>query len=77
MAYFHYFCQKQSKTAQILYYRGAIIYEPPCTIIERVISYMYLQVITNTQVNKHIMYMDPRVKTSVKKNLVDDLSLGE
>ena len=30
MAHFHYFCIKQSKTAQILYERGAIIYESPC-----------------------------------------------
>ena len=31
MASFHHFCIKQSKTAQILYERGAIIYESPCT----------------------------------------------
>ena len=30
MAYFHHFCLKQSKTAQILMKGGSIIYKPPC-----------------------------------------------
>ena len=34
MAYFHHFCLKQSKTAQIPYERGAIIYESPCSCLE-------------------------------------------
>ena len=44
MAYFHHFCIKQSKTAQILYERGAIIYESPCTAVNDFFSQIILEV---------------------------------